>query len=77
MTIKATDGTKISYMGEWREGKKNGQGNTTLLLRDGITVVFIGEYKEGDFFNGTRTKIEPNGTKYICLYTNGKEGKEK
>jgi hypothetical protein len=77
VTTTADDGTKVSYIGNFREGKIDGQGTTTLLFQDGTSVVFTGEHKENQFFNGTLTKIEPNGTKYISVYKNGKKKKEK
>jgi hypothetical protein len=71
------DGTKVSHTGEYFEGKIHGQGTTSLIFQNGKSVTFSGEYKEDKFYNGTLTKVEPDGTRYISVYKNGKAGKEK
>ena len=38
-----------SYVGEWKDGKRNGQG--TFTSTDGSK--YVGEYKDGKTWNGT------------------------
>ena len=55
------------YVGEFKDGKPNGQG--TLTLSDGGK--YVGEFKEGKR-HGQGTKTWSNGDKYVGEYKNGK-----
>ena len=55
------------YVGEWKEGKKHGQG--TYTWSDGKK--YVGEYKDG-LPNGQGTYTLPNGEKYIGEFKDNK-----
>ena len=44
------------YVGEFKDGKKHGQG--TYTYTDGRK--YVGEFKNGNFWNGTTYKIDGN-----------------
>ena len=54
-TYTWADGNK--YVGEWQDGRRNGQG--TLTYANGNK--YVGEYRE-DLKNGVGTMVSPNGT---------------
>ena len=56
------------YVGEFKDGKPNGQG--TLTTPDGRK--YVGEWKNGKE-HGHGTFIFPDGTKYVGEWKNGKE----
>jgi len=55
------------YDGEFRDGKRNGQGTFTWLNGG----KYVGEYRDGKF-NGQGTLTWPNGDKYVGEFRNGK-----
>lgn len=63
--LKSPDGE--NYVGEWKDGKKNGHGTT--LSSSG--AMYIGEYKD-DQRNGQGTYIWASGAKYVGEYNDGK-----
>ena len=67
MVLKSifSDGTE--YDGEWKDGKKHGQG--ILICYDG--AMYEGEWKEGKP-NGQGTETRSNGKKYEGEWKNGK-----
>ena len=54
------------YKGDWKNGKKNGQG--TITYPDGTK--YVGEFKE-DSFHGQGTITYPDGIKYVGEWKNG------
>ena len=58
------------YVGEWKNGKRNGQGTSTT---SSIGYKYVGEWKNGKHWNGTRYY---NGGKIIYKYVNGKGVKQ-
>jgi hypothetical protein len=56
-----------TYVGEFKDGKYNGQG--TLTLPDGIK--YVGEFKDGKL-NGQGTRTKPDGRKYVGEFKDGK-----
>ena len=56
------------YVGEFKDGKPNGQG--TLTLSDGTK--YVGEFKDG-LENGQGTLTSYDGSKYVGEFKNGKE----
>jgi len=58
------NGTK--YMGEWKDGKRHGQGNMTY--HDGRK--YVGEWKDGER-NGQGTITYPDGIKYVGEFKDG------
>jgi len=59
------NGTK--YMGEWKDGKRHGQG--TMTYHDGSK--FVGKWKDGRK-NGQGTETYPSGRKYEGEWKNNK-----
>ena len=59
------NGTK--YMGEWKDGKRHGQGNMTY--HDGRK--YVGEWKDGGK-NGQGTFTSPDGEKYVGEWKDNK-----
>jgi hypothetical protein len=57
------------YIGEYRDGKRNGQG--TVTWSDGVK--YVGEFKDGKL-NGQGTLTWANGTKYVGQFRDGKMG---
>ena len=55
------------YDGEFRDGKRNGQGTFTWLNGG----KYVGEYRDGKF-NGQGTLTWPNGDKYVGEFRDGK-----
>ena len=64
-TVTSKDG---KYVGEWRDGLKNGQG--TLTYHDGEK--YLGEHKSGEF-HGQGTYTWTNGQKYEGEFKDGKK----
>ena len=60
------------YVGEWKDGKRNGYG--TYTFADGNK--YVGEYKEGGR-HGQGTYTYANGDKYVGEWKDGKRYKEK
>ena len=58
------------YVGEWKNGKRNGQGTSTT---SSIGYKYVGEWKNGKHWNGTRYY---KGGKIIYKYVNGKGVKQ-
>jgi hypothetical protein len=56
------------YVGEFRDGKQNGQG--TLTHPDGR--IYLGEFKDGKI-NGQGTYTWPNGGIYVGEFRDGKQ----
>jgi hypothetical protein len=54
------------YEGEWKDGKRNGQG--TLTYSDGRK--FIGEFKDG-LLNGQGTETNSSGYKFEGVWKDG------
>ena len=63
-----TDSAGTTYIGEWKDGKANGQG--TLQYTDGDT--YIGEFK-GNHFHGQGTYTYADGT--VAFTGEWKDGK--
>jgi hypothetical protein len=59
---------QIVYVGEYKDGKKHGQGTYTSLY-DGSK--YVGEFKDGRK-NGQGTKIFPDGSKYVGEFKGGR-----
>jgi hypothetical protein len=57
----------LTYFGEFKEGKPNGQG--TEIFSDGDK--YVGEFKDGKF-HGQGTYTWPNGDKYVGEWKDGK-----
>ena len=55
------------YVGEYKDGKPNGQG--TLTLSDGTK--YVGEFKDEEF-HGKGTLTRPDGGKYVGEFKEGK-----
>jgi hypothetical protein len=60
------DGQK--YVGEFKDGKENGQGTTTFSNGQ----KYVGDYKDGEF-NGQGTYTNPDGHKYVGEWKDGKQ----
>ena len=58
------NGTK--YMGEWKDGKKQGQGTFTYGKGKWEGDKYEGEFKVG-YRNGQGTYTWSDGDKYVCL----------
>ena len=58
------------YVGEWKNGKRNGQGTSTT---SSIGYKYVGEWKNGKHWNGTRYY---KGGKIKYKYVNGKGVKQ-
>jgi len=56
------------YVGEWKDGKRTGQGTYTWSNGN----KYIGEWKDGKR-TGQGTLTFPDGTKYVGEWKNGKE----
>ena len=65
-----TDNFGGRYVGEWKNGKRNGQGTSTT---SSIGYKYVGEWKNGKHWNGTRYY---KGGKIIYKYVNGKGVKQ-
>ena len=63
------NGTK--YMGEWKDGKKHGQGTFTYGKGKWEGDKYVGEFKDG-YRNGQGTYAWSNGNKYIGEWRDGK-----
>ena len=59
----------MEYVGEYKDGKKHGQGTT--ILNTGRK--YVGEYKDGKYWNGTL--YEKNGN-ILFKYVNGEHIKQ-
>ena len=57
---------QIVYEGEWKDGKKDGQGTDTFFGKK-----YVGEHKDGRK-NGQGTETYPDGRKYVGKWKNGK-----
>ena len=57
----------MEYVGEYKDGKKHGQGTYTWF--DG--GINVGKWKDGKR-TGQGTSTYPNGDKYVGEYKNGK-----
>ena len=55
------------YSGEWKDGKRHGQG--TLTSPDGAK--YVGEWKDGKF-HGQGTATYASGSKYVGEFKDGK-----
>jgi len=62
------NGTK--YMGEWKDGKKHGQGTFTYGKGKWEGEKYVGEFKDG-YRNGQGTYTWSNGRKYEGEFKNG------
>ena len=72
-TFRYTD--KQEYTGQWKDGKRNGQGTDTTLGDDNSIVnVETGEWKDNSLFNGYITYIFDDGTGVYYEFINGKQG---
>ena len=72
-TFRYTD--KDEYTGQWKDGKRNGQGTDTTLGDDNsIVYVETGEWKDNSLFNGYITYIFDDGTGVYYEFINGKQG---
>lgn len=75
-TFRYTD--KDEYTGQWKDGKRNGQGTDTTLGDDNsIVYVETGEWKDNSLFNGYITYIFDDGTGVYYEFINGKQGDRK
>jgi hypothetical protein len=63
-TVTLTDGDK--YIGEFKDGKENGQGTLTYSYGG----KYVGAWKNGEY-NGQGTYTHPNGDKYVGGFLNG------
>jgi hypothetical protein len=67
-----TDSNGARYVGEFQEGKPDGQGTATF--RDGRK--YVGEFREGKWRDGKRngkgTYTHPDGSKYVGEFRDGK-----
>jgi len=63
------NGTK--YMGEWKDGKKHGQGTYTSGKGEGEGDKYVGEFK-GGFKNGHGKYIWSNGDEYVGEFKDDK-----
>ena len=59
-----------SYVGEWKDGKKHGQGTYTSGKGEGEGDKYVGEFK-GGFKNGHGEYIWSNGDEYVGEYMDG------
>ena len=64
-TATTPDGDE--YVGEWRDGKRRGQGTSTYANGD----KYVGEYRN-DKFHGQGTYTFASGSKYVGEYRRGK-----
>jgi len=48
------------YVGEWKDGKKHGQGTYTSGKGEGEGDKYVGEFKDEKFWNGTTYEIDGN-----------------
>ena len=62
--ITLSDGSK--YAGEWKDGKKHGQG--TITTPEGVN--YVGEWKDGKI-HGQGTKTWPDGSEYVGVWQGG------
>ena len=62
--VTLTDGDK--YIGEFKDGKENGQGTLTYSYGG----KYVGTWKNGEY-NGQGTYTHPNGDKYVGGFLNG------
>ena len=60
-------GGGAEYVGEWRNGKFNGQGTFTFANGN----KYVGEFRDGKF-NGQGTVTYANGNKYVGVWRDGK-----
>jgi hypothetical protein len=74
-TFRYTD--KDEYTGQWKDGKRNGQGTDTTVFDDNSVYVETGEWKDGRLFNGYLTYIFDDGTGVYYEVINGKPGDRK
>jgi hypothetical protein len=66
----ASNGNK--YVGEWKDGKQNGQGTYYYLADDQFKgFKYVGEYKDNKR-HGQGTFTYPNGDKYVGEYKDNK-----
>ena len=56
------------YVGEFRDGKQNGQG----IANSPNGTKYVGEFKDGNF-NGQGTTTSPDGTKYVGEFKDSKQ----
>ena len=56
----------VKYVGEYKDGKENGQGTETLPNVD----KYVGEFKDGER-NGQGTHTFPEGGKYVGDWKDG------
>jgi hypothetical protein len=59
------DGAK--YVGEWRDGRRNGKGTYTFSTGD----IYLGEFKDGKF-DGNGTYKYKSGQRYVGEFKDGK-----
>ena len=60
------------YIGEWKDGKQNGQG--TKNYADG-RIMYVGDWKDGRQ-NGQGTFTFPDGEKYVGEWRDGEKWDE-
>ena len=65
-TLTLNNGDK--YVGEWKDGKRHGQGTYTFANGD----KYVGEYRDGKE-NGQGTHTSTNGDKYVGEWRDGKQ----
>ena len=59
------------YVGDWKDGKKHGQGTYTYGKGQGEGDKYVGEFK-GGFKNGQGKYIWSNGDKYVGVFKDDK-----
>ena len=59
-----------NYMGEWKDGKKHGQGTFTYGKGKWEGEKYVGEFKDG-YRNGQGTITYPDGIKYVGEFKDG------
>jgi len=74
-TFRYTD--KDEYTGQWKDGKRNGQGTDTTVFDDNSVYVETGEWKDNRLFNGSFILMFPDGTGVYYEVINGKQGDRK
>ena len=57
------------YVGEWKDGKRHGQGTQTQLI---LGSKYVGEWKDG-VAHGQGTYLFPSGKKYVGEWKDGNE----
>ncbi|WP_443641055.1 trypsin-like peptidase domain-containing protein [Candidatus Njordibacter sp. Uisw_039] len=69
-TLTTNNSMKITYVGEWKDNKKNGQGTTTWG-DDYSWAEYVGEYKDGKR-NG-KGVLTSNGNRYVGEWKDGRK----